>query len=103
MAFSPPTAALFFSLQPGVVYSLPGRGQLRGELEWVRVTVAPAGRVIPYEVAEGNQPGTTLRWNVALDYRLSENMRGSLGYSGRSEPMRPEVLHVAKAEVRAFF
>ncbi|MDZ7338650.1 MAG: hypothetical protein ONB30_08920 [candidate division KSB1 bacterium] len=103
VAFSPPTKALFVSLQPGAVYSLPGKGQMRADVEWVQVGVEPAGRVIPYEVAEGNQPGATLRWNLAVDYRVSENVRASLSYSGRSEPQRPEALHVAKAEVRAFF
>ncbi len=109
VAFSPPTNVAFASLQPGVVYSLPGKGQLRADLEWAQVSVGQTGRAIPYELAEGNQPGTTLRWNLAADYRVSDNVRASLTYSGRSEPQgavstgREQVVHIAKVEMRAFF
>ncbi|MCR4439365.1 MAG: hypothetical protein NUW13_10050 [candidate division KSB1 bacterium] len=103
VAFTPATNARFAALQPAVVYSLPGKGQVRADIEWVNVGVEQAGRAIPYELAEGNQPGTTLRWNIAAEYRVSDNVRASLTYSGRSEPQRPEPVHIAKAEMRAFF
>lgn len=109
VAFSPPTDVTFTSLQPGVVYSLPGKGQLRADLEWARVSVGQTGRAIPYELAEGNPPGTTLRWNMAVDYRVSDNLRASLTYSGRSEAQgtpstgRQQLVHIAKVEMRAFF
>jgi hypothetical protein len=109
VASLPPTDVKFASLQPGVVYSLPGKGQVRADVEWAWVAVQKTARAIPYELAEGNQPGSTLRWNLAIDYRVSDNVRASVTYSGRSEPQRSyaaggqQVVHLAKAEMRAFF
>ena len=46
---------------------------------------------------------------MAVDYRVSDNLRASLTYSGRSEAQgtpstgRQQLVHIAKVEMRAFF
>jgi hypothetical protein len=92
------------SLRPRSTYSFRGKGRLSGEIEWVQVTVTPMlpDRPLPFELANGNRPGRTLRWNFALEYRVSTNINLSTSYLGRNEPAR-RTLHVGKVEMRAFF
>ncbi|MDQ7064271.1 MAG: hypothetical protein Q9P90_08485 [candidate division KSB1 bacterium] len=103
LAFSPATQVTQFSFKPRTTYSFRSRGRLRAELEWTHVTASPAGRVIPYELAQGNRQGNTLRWNFRFEYRVSSNLNASVSYQGRDEPDRPKTLHLAKVEMRAFF
>lgn len=98
-----PVRAQAIFLRPRLAYSLRGRGRLQGEVEWVRVTAAPAGQVLPYELAKGNRAGTTWRWNLSAEYRVSSNVNFSATYLGRREPDRPQTLHLGKVEMRAFF
>lgn len=98
-----PVRAQAIFLRPRVAYSLRGRGRLQGEVEWVRVTAAPAGQVLPYELAKGNRAGTTWRWNLSAEYRVSSNVNFAATYLGRREPDRPQTLHLGKVEMRAFF
>jgi len=99
----PNTEANLFSFAPRLNYSLSQKGRLRTEIEWTRVNVAPNDRLIPFELTEGKQAGSTYRWNVAFDYRVSQNVQASLSYFGRNEPNRPKTQHIAKVEMRAFF
>ncbi len=98
-----PVRAQALFLRPRLAYSLRGRGRLQGEVEWVRVTATPAGQVLPYELARGNRVGTTWRWNLSAEYRVSSNVNFSASYLGRREPDRPQTLHLGKVEMRAFF
>jgi hypothetical protein len=98
-----PVEVRAFSLKPRSTYSLRGKGRLSGEIEWVQVTATPANRILPFELANGNRPGRTLRWNFGFEYRVSTNINLSVSYWGRNEPDRPRTLHLGKVEMRAFF
>ncbi|MFQ5824486.1 MAG: hypothetical protein ACE5JB_10560 [bacterium] len=100
---NPATKANLISFKPRSNYSLSRQGRFRGEIEWTRLIVSPKNRVIPFELADGNRAGTSLRWNFGFDYRISRNVQSSLSYIGRSEPDRPKIQHIAKMEMRAFF
>ncbi|MCA9743285.1 hypothetical protein KC734_17220 [candidate division KSB1 bacterium] len=102
-AQAPATKVTRVTLKPRAVYSFSGRGQFRGELDFTEVRAEPGNRVIPFELAQGNRVGRTFRWDVSFIYRVSTNLQASLSYQGRNEPHRPRTLHIAKAEVRAFF
>jgi len=91
-----------YSLKPRSTYSFRGKGRLNGEIEWAQVTASPGNRILPFELANGNRPGRTLRWNFALEYRVSANINLSASYLGRNEPQR-QTLHLGKVEMRAFF
>jgi hypothetical protein len=99
----PVTEANLISFAPRSTYSLSRQGRFRGEINWTKVFVSPKNRVIPFELADGNKAGTTLRWNFGFDYRVSRNVQASLSYFGRREPNRPKTQHIAKVEMRAFF
>jgi hypothetical protein len=101
---SSPVEVRAFSLKPRSTYSFRGKGRLSGEIEWVQVEATiPAGTGLAYELANGNRPGRTLRWNFALEYRVSTNINLAISYLGRNEPDRPRTLHLGKVEMRAFF
>lgn len=99
----PQLSVLALSLHPRLTYSLRGKGRLSSELEWVQVSASPAGKVLPYELAAGNREGTTLRWNLAFEYRVSGNVNFSLSYLGRKEAEREQIAHLGKMEMRASF
>jgi hypothetical protein len=99
----PATEVRAIIARPRLVYSFRRRGRLRSEVEWVDVTVAPSGRVVPFELANGNRAGRTVRWNFSFEYRLSQNFQATATYDGRREPDRPQTLHLGKIEMRAFF
>jgi hypothetical protein len=101
-AYDDPTKVNAFSLRPRSTYSFRGKGRLSGEIEWAQVTATPRDRILPFELANGNRPGRTLRWNFALEYRVSTNINLSVSYLGRNEPQR-RTLHLGKVEMRAFF
>ncbi len=103
LAYAPATEVTQFSFKPRTTYSFRSRGRLRAELEWTYVTARPSNRIIPYELAQGNRVGNTLRWNLRFEYRMASNLNASLSYQGRDEPGRPKTLHLAKVEMRAFF
>ena len=98
-----PSDVLALSLRPRLTYSLRGKGRLSSELEWVQVQASPKGQVLPYELARGNREGTTLRWNLAFEYRVSSNVNFSLSYLGRKEADRSQIAHLGKMEMRAGF
>jgi len=100
---SPDTRANLYSLAPRTNYSWSNKGRFRAELQWTFVTTSPKSVLIPFELTNGNRSGTTLRWNVGFDYRMSQNVQTSFSYFGRSEPGRPRTQHIAKVEMRAFF
>jgi hypothetical protein len=105
-AYADPAKVNALSLKPRSTYSFRGKGRLSGEIEWVRVTVMATptldNRSLPFELANGNRPGRTLRWNFAFEYRVSTNINLSASYLGRNEPER-RTLHLGKVEMRAFF
>lgn len=100
---SPDTKADLFAFTPRANYSLSKKGRLRAEFQWARVSVSPKNRLIPFELTDGRRAGSTFRWNVSLEYRVSQNVRASATYFGRSEPDLPNTQHIARVEMRAFF
>jgi len=101
-AYAAPTAVTAFSFKPRTTYSFRGKGRFSSEIEWAQVKATPVDRILPFEIANGNRPGRTLRWNLAFEYRVSTNINISTSYFGRHEPQRP-TLHLGKVEMRAFF
>ena len=89
------------SLKPEVIRGLPGRGRVRGSLDWIRVSAT--GRLPLFlGMAEGHRAGHNLVWRVGVDYRLARYLTALLVYDGRRRPGRP-VLHLGRVEVRARF
>lgn len=78
-----------------------GSGQARAEFSREEVVFHRAVDQFPYELTGGRLPGKTWLWKGALDYRLTNFLQSSIQYDGRSEG--GQVIHTARAEVRAFF
>lgn len=100
---SPSTDVVFYALEPRASYAFRGKGRLSANLEWAQVQATPANRIFPYELANGNRPGTSLRWGLQLDYRVSKNVQARMSYIGRKEADRGHAIHTGNAEMRAFF
>ncbi|MBN1352288.1 hypothetical protein JXJ21_23025 [candidate division KSB1 bacterium] len=100
-----PLIAYLFALLPRVNCSFRGKGRLLAELDWslVKTSEDDANAVLPYEMAGGNQVGQSWRWSITFNYRLSRNIQTSFSYTGRNEPYRPDIIHLGRAEMQAFF
>jgi len=85
-----------------LVYSLQTKGQLRGEVEREEVVLNGTAQTFPFELTGGKIVGKSWLWHFNLDYRVTDFVQATVGYDGRSEGGRPAV-HLARAEVRAFF
>ncbi|MBI3005537.1 MAG: hypothetical protein HYY49_09005 [Ignavibacteriales bacterium] len=89
-----------------MVYALLGAGQFRSEFRREEVTLSNVDpdplRPLPYEFTGGKATGKSFLWQLAFDYRISQNVQVTVNYNGRSERGRPAI-HVARAEARAFF
>jgi len=105
---NPPTKACLLSLVPRITYGLRKSARLRAELDFSNVTVAPRSRVLPYEMVEGKHAGRSLYWRLSGDYRMSSRLMFMISYSGRYQPKGlvgygSRVMHIGRAEVKAFF
>ena len=101
--YETPTEVRAYALIPRVNYSFRGKGRLRTEFEWSHVTATPNDRLIPYEMADGRSIGSSVRWDVRFDYRISQTIQASFSYTGRNEPERDRTIHTARAQVTAAF
>lgn len=77
--------------------------RLAAKSEWMQVNATPKVDVLPYELVNGNRVGTTVRWDLAMEYRIARYVNLSFPCFGRKEPGRPRTPHLGKMEVRAFF
>ncbi len=100
---SPITRANLISIKPNFSYALRGRGRLRGEIEFSKVTVKPSNAIIPYEMVDGKGEGQNFYWLFSFDYRASSRVMILFSYLGRQLPGRNELQHIGKVEVKAFF
>ncbi|HOT95982.1 MAG TPA: hypothetical protein PKZ83_02540 [bacterium] len=102
-SYLPETRVHYLALTPRATYSWRTNGRLQAELEWNQVGVAPQGRIIPYEMADGRSAGRSMRWDMRFEYRLSQTIQASVSYTGRNEPARQGVTHTGRAQVTAAF
>jgi len=102
-AQQPETDASSFFITPRLRWTLGRKGQLRAEWAFGRIHARQKNRALPYEMFDGDQPGTTHRWAVYLNYRLNQFVQATLSYRGRNEPWRTQIYQTGQIEVRAFF
>lgn len=100
---SPGTSANLIGIKPNFSYALRGRGRLRGEIEFSKVTVKPSNAIIPYEMVDGRREGRNFNWLFSFDYRASSRVMILFSYLGRQLPGRDELQHIGKVEVKAYF
>jgi len=100
---NPATQAWYWELGTGVTLSLKGRGRVRSGFDWAEVRVSPDNRILPYEMAGGRAAGRNLNWNLGVDYRLSSRLMLLISYTGRKDRIRPNVVHIGRAELKAYF
>jgi len=84
------------------ITSFDGPGRLRVELERSDVTFNTDVDRFPFELTGGRAEGRNWIWRVNFDYRMTSFMQATLSYLGRAEGERPTI-HIARAEVKAFF
>ncbi|NOY06144.1 MAG: hypothetical protein GXO82_05865, partial [Chlorobi bacterium] len=66
------------------------------------IRLANVASTIPFELTDGKFAGKNWSWRLSGDYRITRFLQATLNYFGRSEPGN-QVIHTARAEVRAFF
>lgn len=96
------TLRVFYTgVQPEILCALPGRGRLRGRVDWTRVwTTDPMPLFLG--LANGNRHGRNWTWRLGLDHRFGEYVTAQVMYDGRVRPDR-QTVHLARVEMRAAF
>ncbi len=90
------------SLGLRVNYSFTGSGRLRAEVERSELLVNNTDNYLPFELTEGNVVGKNFIVRINFDYRISVNLQASANYEGRKQG-ESQMIHTARAEMRAFF
>lgn len=83
-------------------YSFENKGQLRMEFTREEVLLSKNIFEFPYQFTNGKVAGISWLWKVAYDYQITDSLQSRASYDGRKEGTR-DVVHTAKAEVRAIF
>ncbi len=96
------TAADLNDQRARITYAIAERAQAKAELTREEVVVGSSLSLLPFELTGGKVPGQSWRWQIGLEYRISQFVQASLNYDGRNEG-RQETIHTARASVRAFF
>jgi hypothetical protein len=84
------------------IASFDGPGRLRVEIERNDVNFNIEATRFPFELTDGKAEGRSWVWRLNFDYRLTSFMQATVSYLGRSETDR-DTIHIARAEVKAFF
>ncbi len=100
---SPHSIASSVFVLPRVSYAIREKGQLRAEVEFGNIRSTPAGRTLPYEMFNGDQPGNTARTNLLLTYRVASHVMATASYHLRREPWQKKSYQTMQVEARAFF
>lgn len=88
-------------VQPEVIYALPGRGRLRGRVDWTRVWATDVAPLF-LGLARGNRQGQNWGWRLGMDYRFGKYVSARVMYDGRVRPTR-QTIHLGRVEMRAVF
>lgn len=102
-AMRPSTQVRFLMIEPRLSLSFRRRGRVLCETRWANLSSEPTSRALPYEVAEGLQPGRSVSARLSAEYSLGKGMTASLQYLARSDPFRPRLVQRLQLEVRAYF
>lgn len=84
------------------IASFDGPGRLRAEIERNDVTFNTEVDRFPFELTGGRTEGRSWVWRLNFDYRITTFMQATVSYLGRSATDR-DTIHIARAEVKAFF
>jgi hypothetical protein len=95
----------YLDLRPQVSYSMRGKARATANLSNLLVNIVdnPFNRPIPYEMGKGKKEGTSWLWNGRFEYFISTNVTITANYSGRKDAGTDRIIHLGRAEVRAFF
>ena len=95
----------YLDIRPQVSYAIRGKARATANLSNLLVNILdnPFSRPIPFEMAKGKKNGTSWLWNARFEYFISTNVTITANYTGRKDAGTDRVIHLGKAEVRAFF
>jgi hypothetical protein len=95
----------YLDIRPQVSYAIRGKARATANLSNLLVNILdnPFNRPIPFEMAKGKKNGTSWLWNARFEYFISTNVTITANYTGRKDAGTDRVIHLGKAEVRAFF
>jgi hypothetical protein len=100
-----PLRVNYWDIKPQISYSLRGKARATTNLTFIRVEDVenPASRPIPFEMGKGKKAGNSWLWGARFEYFISNNVTINANYTGRKDANTQRMLHLGKAEVRAFF
>lgn len=85
-----------------VTFSFVSNGRLKIEFERDELRSNTTNNIIPFELTEGNIIGKNYYLRLNFDYKIASNLQSTISYEGRALG-NEQIVHTARAEVRAFF
>ncbi len=86
-----------------ISWNRAGRLRLTGNAEVARVDLTgSAVGLAQFQLTDGRGPGTSMLWGVQGRYVITNNLRASLSYDGRS-PANASVIHTLRVKLSATF
>ncbi|MFC1553552.1 hypothetical protein ACFL7D_02860 [candidate division KSB1 bacterium] len=92
----------YYIIIPGFEKGILTSGRIRGEVEYFKV-ISDNSNYLPYDFAEGNQPGNNFSWNFSIDYRTSKNLLTSVKYTGSRKTRYDRTINNLRAELQVLF
>ena len=92
----------FYSVNPGIERAFLGSGRLTADAKWLRVN-SNKGSYLPFDFADGNQPGNNYTWNLSVNYRTTQNLITVLRYSGSRKARYNKTFNNLRAEFQILF
>ncbi len=92
----------YFSIKPVLEKGFLNSGRITSDAQWFHVQ-SNQGDYLPFDFAEGNQPGNNYAWSLIVDYRTTQNFNTSLRYFGNRKKRNDKTFHNMRAELQMLF
>ena len=96
------TQVSYFTLKPSLERGFFKTGRITGDVQWFHVR-SRQGDYLPFDFAEGNQPGNNYVWSLNVNYRTTQNFNTSFKYLGNRKTRHDRTFHTMRAEMQILF
>lgn len=96
------TKVRLYSMNPGFERAFLGSGRLTADVKWLQVKTNNRS-YLPFDFADGNQPGNNFTWRLSMNYRSSQNFVTSFLYSGSNKRRYDKTIHNIRLELQVLF
>lgn len=98
-------SSIYQNLGAGLNYSIPGKGRLNLEFDYINTTFSAEDSTsspLQFEMLEGLQIGNNYTWTLRYQQSFKNNLQANITYEGRSSPGF-KVIHTGGLQIQLLF